>query len=266
MNSGRQGWRRVGALFSAEAWIRSNRIVFGDRSDYLIGVITFRQLRYLAALAEHRHFGRAAQACAVTQPALSMQIRELEKLLGVELVERRQGDVALTDIGAEVVRRGERVLTASRDLVDFAQHQGRLLTGRLALGVIPTLGPYVMPKILPVLQSRYPELRLELRETQTKVLLEELSGGGLDVVMLAPVPAEVETLALFDDLLLRRCRPAMRCFPWRVSARDIDQRRLSWRRATACATGGGLLRQRETARLGSAPASPRSCRWSPRLA
>jgi LysR family hydrogen peroxide-inducible transcriptional activator len=192
-------------------------------------VITFRQLRYLAALAEHRHFGRAAQACAVTQPALSMQIREFEKLLGVELVERRQGAVALTDIGAEVVRRGERMLTASRDLVDFAQHQGRLLTGRLALGVIPTLGPYVLPKILPVLQSRYPALRVQLRETQTKVLLEELSRGGLDVVMLAlPVPeAEVETLELFDDPFLLAV-PAGDALPGaaRVCARDIDQRRL----------------------------------------
>src|SRR3982074_793614 len=125
----------------------SSLTVLSSQSVYLIVVITLRQLRYLAALAKHRHFGRAAEACAVTQPALSMQIRELEKLLGVELVERRPGAVGLTHIGAEGVRRGERMLTASRDLVDFAQHQGRLLTGRLALGVIPTLGPYVLPKI-----------------------------------------------------------------------------------------------------------------------
>jgi LysR family hydrogen peroxide-inducible transcriptional activator len=192
-------------------------------------MLTFRQLRYLAALTEHRHFGRAAQACSVTQPALSMQIRELEKLLGVELVERRQGDVALTDVGAEVARRGERLLAGSRDLVDFARHQGRPLTGRLALGVIPTVGPYLLPKILPALQSRYPDLRIELRETQTKVLLEELSRGGLDVVMLAlPVPeAELETLALFEDPFLLampagEAPPGATC----VSARDIDQRRL----------------------------------------
>jgi LysR family hydrogen peroxide-inducible transcriptional activator len=192
-------------------------------------MLTFRQLRYLSALAEHRHFGRAAEACAVTQPALSMQIRELEKLLGVELVERRPGEVALTDVGAEVIRRGERLLAASRDLVDFARHQGRVLTGRLALGVIPTIGPYLLPKILPALQSRYPDLRVELRETQTKVLLDELSRGGLDVVMLAlPLPeAEVETFPLFEDPFLL-AMPAgeapsgAAC----VSARDIDQRRL----------------------------------------
>jgi len=192
-------------------------------------VLTLRQLRYLEALAEHRHFGRAAKACAVTQPALSMQIRELERLLGVELVERRPGEVVLTEIGAEVARRSIRVLAASRDLVDFARHQGRLLTGRLTLGVIPTLGPYLLPKILPSLQHRYPDLRVELRETQTKVLLEELSRGRLDVVMLAlPVPeAEVDTLALFEDpfLLAMPATEAPRGAA-RVSARDIDQRRL----------------------------------------
>ena len=83
------------------------------------------------------------------------------------LVERRPGDVPLTDIGAEVARRAERVLAATRDLVDFARHRGRLLTGRLQLGVIPSIAPYVLPKILPVLQRRYPDLRVELRETQT---------------------------------------------------------------------------------------------------
>ena len=106
-------------------------------------VITIRQLRYLQALARHRHFGRAAEVCAVTQPALSMQIRELEKELDVELVERRPGDAALTEIGVEVAKRGDEVLAAVRDLVDFARHSGRLFTGELRLGVIPTLAPYL---------------------------------------------------------------------------------------------------------------------------
>src|SRR5262245_30931290 len=105
-------------------------------------MITLKQLRYLSALAEHRHFGKAAEACAVTQPALSMQIRDMEKLLGVDLVERRPNQVALTDIGQEVARRGEQVLVAARDLADFARHRGRLLSGRLVLGIIPTLAPY----------------------------------------------------------------------------------------------------------------------------
>src|SRR5215831_16910599 len=164
-------------------------------------MITLRQLRYLDALAEHRHFGRAAEACAVTQPALSMQIRELEKLLGVELVERRPGEVVLTEIGVEVVRRAEGVLATARDLEDFARHRGRVLSGRLLLGVIPSIAPYVLPKILPVLQQRYPDLQIELRETQTHVLVEELHRGALDVIMLAlPVDdADVATMRLFDD-------------------------------------------------------------------
>ena len=192
-------------------------------------MITLKQLRYLAALAEHRHFGKAAEACAVTQPALSMQIRDLEKDLAVNLVERRPGEVILTETGAEVVRRAERVLAAARDLTDFARHSGRLLTGRLRLGVIPTLGPYVLPQILPVLQRRHRELRIELRETQTRVLLDELTRGELDAVLLAlPVnESDIETLALFDDPFLLAV-PAGDARPdrSRVDARDIDRERL----------------------------------------
>jgi LysR family hydrogen peroxide-inducible transcriptional activator len=192
-------------------------------------MITLKQLRYLEALAEHRHFGRAAEACAVTQPALSMQIRDLEKLLGVELVERRPGEVVLTDIGLEVARRGGRVLAESRDLVDFARHHGRPLTGRLRLGVIPTIAPYLLPKILPMLQQRCQELRVELRETQTKVLLDELTRGALDVVMLAlPIAeGELEAMSLFDDAFLLAV-PADDPHPAtaRVKVDDIDHERL----------------------------------------
>jgi LysR family transcriptional regulator, hydrogen peroxide-inducible genes activator len=192
-------------------------------------MVTLRQLRYLAALAEHRHFGRAAEACAVTQPALSMQIRDMEKFLGVELVERRHGDVSLTEVGVEVVQRGEQMLAAARDLVDAARHRGRVLGGRLTLGIIPSLAPYVLPKILPALQGRYPELRVELRETQTKVLIEELLRGSLDVLMLAlPVTdAEVETVPLFEDAFLYAV-PADDPRPEtsHVSAYDIDPERL----------------------------------------
>src|SRR4030088_1428734 len=106
-------------------------------------MITLKQLRYLTALGEHRHFGRAADACAVTQPALSMQIRSLEKDLGVVLVERRHGDITLTQAGLELARRGEAVLAGAQDLVDFARLRSRPLSGALALGIIPTLAPYV---------------------------------------------------------------------------------------------------------------------------
>jgi LysR family hydrogen peroxide-inducible transcriptional activator len=192
-------------------------------------MITLRQLRYLSALSHHGHFGRAAEACAISQPALSMQIQELEAELGVALVERRRGEVAFTDIGQEVARRAERVLAATRDLADFARHRGRLLTGRMQLGVIPSIDPYVLPRILPVLQRRYPDLRVELRETQTHVLIDELHRGALDVIMLAlPVDnAEIESIRLFDDpFLLAVPSTDNRPESARVSEQDIDTQRL----------------------------------------
>jgi len=100
-------------------------------------MITLRQLRYLSSLARLKHFGRAAKDCAVTQPALSMQVRELEREIGAELVERRPNDIALTDTGLEVAERAERILAAARDLVDFARHRD-VLSGVLKLGIIPT--------------------------------------------------------------------------------------------------------------------------------
>ena len=192
-------------------------------------MMTLRQLRYLSALAKHGHFGRAAEACAVTQPALSMQIRDLERMLGVAVVERRPGEVMLTDVGREIASRGEDILTASRDLVDFARHRSGLLTGRLTLGVIPSLAPYLLPRILPTLQTRFPELRLELRETQTRQLVEDIKSGALDAAMLAlPVDEPgIDTMTLFEDLFLLAV-PATdpRQENARVAAEDIDQDRL----------------------------------------
>ena len=187
------------------------------------------KLELLLALAKERHFGRAAEACAVTQPALSMQIRELEKDLAVDLVERRPGEVILTPVGSEVARRAEHVLAAARDLTDFARHSGRVLTGSLRLGVIPTLAPYVLPQILPALQQRFPDARVELRETQTRHLIDELARGALDAVLLAlPLEdGEFETLRLFDDPFLLAV-PAAEARDKRtmIDARDIDPRRL----------------------------------------
>jgi LysR family transcriptional regulator, hydrogen peroxide-inducible genes activator len=191
-------------------------------------VITLRQLRYLASLARHRHFGRAAEDCAVTQPALSMQVRELEREIGVDLVERRAGEIALTETGTEVAQRAEQILAATRDLVDFARHRG-VLSGKLRLGIIPTLAPYILPRTLPRLQTAYPSLRLEVRETQTKTLLNELINGDLDTVMLAmPVEAaDVETLSLFNDRFLLALAAADPLAPdARVNADDVDRRRL----------------------------------------
>jgi len=191
-------------------------------------VISLRQLRYFTSLARYRHFGRAAEDCSVSQPALSMQVRELEREIGVELVERRTNDIALTDTGLEVAERAEKILAATRDLIDFARHRN-VLSGSLTLGIIPTLAPYVLPRVLPRLQAKYPRLRLELRETQTKMLLQELARGALDCVMLA-LPAEgadVETLKLFDDSFLLAVPAADERPPrGRVGVADVDQHRL----------------------------------------
>src|SRR5690606_32795423 len=118
------------------------------------------------------------------QPALSMQVRELEREVGVELVERRPGEIVLTETGREVAARAGHILAAVRDLVDVARHRDPL-SGQLKLGIIPTLAPYVLPRVLPRLQAAYPGLRLEVRETQTRLLIDELSRGDIDCVMLA---------------------------------------------------------------------------------
>ena len=167
-------------------------------------MISLKQLRYFAAVARFAHFGKAAESCNVTQPALSMQVRELERLLGLTLFERRQQGAQLTDAGQEILERAREILTAVRDLDDFAHHHKQVLTGRLHLGVIPSLAPYVLPPLLPLLRDRYPDLDLRIRETLTETLVEELVDGRLDVLLLAlPIEhPEVATEALFEDRFL----------------------------------------------------------------
>ncbi len=167
-------------------------------------MITLRQLRYFEALSRTRHFGRAAEMCAITQPALSQQIKELEAILGQKLVERGKGAVRLTPMGREIAERAARLLAQVRDIQDQARSRRAPLSGPLALGVIPSIAPYLLPVLLPVLRRRYPDLELELHEAQTSVILEELADGRLDLLLLAlPVDeANVQTLPLFDDPFL----------------------------------------------------------------
>ncbi|HEY8277467.1 MAG TPA: LysR substrate-binding domain-containing protein [Methyloceanibacter sp.] len=167
----------------------------------LIAMVTLRQLRYFESLAETRHFGHAAEACAVSQPALSMQIKELEDELGVTLVERRKSGIALTDQGRDVADRARAILASVRDLLDSAKHRDGLLSGSLKLGAIPSIAPYLLPEVLPELQSRFPKLNLQLRETLTENLVRELLAGELDLILIAlPIEdPELETLHLFDD-------------------------------------------------------------------
>lgn len=171
-------------------------------------MVTLRQLRYLEALAETLHFGNAAEACAVSQPALSMQIKELEAELQVSLVERRKSGVALTEHGAEIARRARTILASVRDLLDHAQHGDRVLSGSLKLGAIPSIAPYLLPAALPELQRRFPELNLQLRETLTETLVRELVSGDLDLILIAlPIEdPEAETLYLFDDKFVLAAR------------------------------------------------------------
>jgi LysR family hydrogen peroxide-inducible transcriptional activator len=164
-------------------------------------MVSLRQLRYLESLAETHHFGHAAQACAVSQPALSMQIKELEDELQVSLVERRKSGIELTAQGEEIARRARAILASVRDLLDYAKQQEGVLSGVLKLGAIPSIAPYLLPLALPELQHRFPGLHLQLRETVTEHLVHELAAGDLDIILIAlPIDhPEIETTHLFDD-------------------------------------------------------------------
>jgi LysR family hydrogen peroxide-inducible transcriptional activator len=168
---------------------------------------TPRQLRYLCALAEHLHFGRAAAACAVTQSTLSAGLQELEAMLGATLVERTKRRVMLTPLGRELAVRARQLLRAEEDMVALAQSAAEPLSGELRLGIIPTIGPYLLPAALPLLRARYPKLRLYLREEQTADLTLGLTEGRLDLVVLA-LPYEIgdlETMAIGKDELFLVC-------------------------------------------------------------
>ncbi len=162
---------------------------------------TLRQLQYLIAVAEEGHFGRAAQRCFVTQSTLSAGIQELESILGITVIERTKRRVAVTPLGQELVARARRVLAEVEDMTVTAKASTQPLTGLLRLGAIPTIGPYVLPKILPPLRTSYPDLRLYLCEEQTARLVDQLIGGDLDVAILA-LPYEMgdlECMVLADD-------------------------------------------------------------------
>lgn len=167
-------------------------------------MLSTKQLRYFEALARIGHFGRAAEECAVTQPALSMQISQMEQALGVLLVERRAGGAVLTNAGREVARRAANILAELRGLSEFAQGCRAPFSSPLRLGVIPTIAPYLLPRLLPAWRQAYPNLALSIRETQTHTLMSELAAGQLDlnVVALPLAEAEIETLTLREDRFL----------------------------------------------------------------
>ena len=192
-------------------------------------MVSLRQLRYLESLANTHHFGHAAEACAVSQPALSMQIKELEDELKLSLVERRKSGVEFTEKGEEVAARARAILASVRDLVDYAKGQEGVLSGVLKLGAIPSIAPYLLPAALPALQKRFPMLSLQLRETVTETLVHELVSGNLDVILIAlPIDdPEVETHRLFDDAF--------------ILATKATDRKARLRRATADMLAGERL-------------------------
>lgn len=162
---------------------------------------SIRQFEYLVALAETLNFRRAAERCYVSQPALSAQIQKLEDILGVKLFERDPRRVLVTPAGAEAAERARTVLAACDDFVRGVVHGGDPLSGRLRLGVIPTVAPYVLPRVLPAVRKRFPALELLIREDRTASLLGELEAGRLDLLLLA-LEAELgdaETMLLCEE-------------------------------------------------------------------
>ena len=164
---------------------------------------TIKQLQYLVALRQHGHFGKAADACFVTQSTLSAGLRELESLLGVMLVERTRRVVRFTSLGRKVADKAIRVLRECEELADIARAEGQPLNGELRMGVIPTIAPFLLPAMLPQLRSQWPNLKLYLREDTSQAACDALHRGQLDCVLLAMPYAcgEVDKAMLFDDYL-----------------------------------------------------------------
>src|SRR5258707_5801297 len=162
---------------------------------------SLQQLRFLCALAEQCHFGRAAESCAVTQSTLSGGIKELEARLGITLFERSHRQVMLTPLGKEIAMRAQRLLVDAEELVGWARNAQEPLSGPLRFGIIPTVGPYVLPSLLSHLGTALPKLKLHVREAPTTALLDKLAGGVLDILLVA-IPYElgdVESMEITED-------------------------------------------------------------------
>jgi LysR family hydrogen peroxide-inducible transcriptional activator len=166
--------------------------------------MNLQELRYLVAVAEHRHFGRAAQACNVSQPTLSSQIRKLEIELGVTLLERTNKRVDITPVGSQILIHAQKALVEAGQMEAVARAARDPLVGPLKLGVIPTLAPYLMPILLQPLRQAYPGLTIELWEDQTRALIDGLRNHRLDAALLATASdaPEITEIALFDEPLL----------------------------------------------------------------
>jgi LysR family transcriptional regulator, hydrogen peroxide-inducible genes activator len=188
---------------------------------------TIKQLQYLVALKEQGHFGKAAEACFVTQSTLSAGIRELESLIAITLVERNRRIVRFTPVGERIAEKARRVVREAEELGDMAKAAGAPLSGELRMGVIPTIAPFLLPKILPRLRKDWPDLKLFLREETSAAACESLAHGHVDCVLLALPFAcgDVETASLFNDRLFV-AYPAGENPPITIKSELIDQTRL----------------------------------------
>lgn len=171
--------------------------------------MNLRELRYLVAVADHRHFGQAAEACHVTQPTLSAQIKKLEEFLGVTVFERTNKSVEVTSQGALIVAKARTIVEAADELIDVARQGTPPLTGAFHLGIIPTLSPYAVPWLVPALQKKYPQLNLSIHEDLTDNLIERLKDHEIDAAFLAlPIDdSEFAELPLLDEPFLFACAP-----------------------------------------------------------
>lgn len=155
--------------------------------------IKLKDLRYLVAVADARHFGRAAGHCFVSQPTLSAQLKKLERYLGVQLIERQPNNVALTEAGEQIVARARRILEASEEVVTLARAHRDPLAGRLRVALLPTIGPYLLPRVSQAIRRSLPRIELHLYEYQTGPMLEKLKAGELDLGILA-LPVDLDGL------------------------------------------------------------------------
>lgn len=171
--------------------------------------LTLKQLKYLCAVADQLHFGRAARACYVSQSSLSAAIAELEAHLGVVLLERNNKRVLLTEVGAAVVARSHQILNAVDDLAALCEQTVPPLSGRMRLGVIPTIAPFLLPGLLNRLRAEHPQFQLFIREDLSQHLVDALHQGELDLLLLAiPFPADgVQNMHLFNDRFVLACPP-----------------------------------------------------------
>lgn len=189
---------------------------------------TLKQLHYLVALRDHRHFGRAAEACFVTQSTLSAGLRELESLMGVTLVERTRRVVRFTPLGNRFADKAQRILREAEALTEMVRASGRPLSGELRMGVIPTIAPFLLPRALPGIRRQWPDLKLYLREEPSQAACDSLHRGQLDCVLLALPFAcgEIDHAELFDDALVVAFPPGAADVPARAvtpQAIDADQ-------------------------------------------